>query len=216
MAVQPANWSVVIVGRWNRAILTPAGIAQRVFKLGDPKQLLVFVPLDGVSPYQVRHPTYEILAMTDETRLHVQALKMDYETLGHAMTAGRNALMSLPETPVAAAGFNVSFEASEVTSDLAAVLAADVDRMLAGLSLTTVARIVTRSYQFGRGQLNITVSGAPDKFTLACNFHRSSTALKDLVEWLETPVDEAKSKVQHVLELLKVDLEEPTHGEDGD
>jgi len=216
MAVQPADWSVVIVGRWNRAILTPTGIARRVFKLEDPKQILVAVPLDGVSPYQVRHPTHDIIAMTDETRLLVHVLKMDYDTLGHAMIAGKNALKSLPETPVVAAGFNINFEASEVESDLASLLTADVDSMLAGLDQTAVVRSVTRSYEYGRGQLNITVSGTPDKFTLACNFHRGSTAVEDLVDWLETPVDEAKRKVQQVLELLKVNLEEPPHGEDGD
>ena len=93
MGLQPADWSVVILGRWNRAILTPNGIAKRLFKLAEAKQVLVAVPLDGVSPYMVRHPTQQIVAMTDEGRLLVQVVRADYKVLGEAMTAGANWLV---------------------------------------------------------------------------------------------------------------------------
>jgi hypothetical protein len=215
MAVQALDWSVVIVGRWNRAILTPAGIAKRVFK-ADQKQIFVAVPLDGVSPYQVRHPDHKIIAMTDENRLHIQVLKMDYETLGHAMEAGVNALLALPETPVSAAGFNINFHSEDVSSDLAALLVADIDRDLAKLEYPVVARSITRSFEDGSGTLNITVSGKDPSFDIGCNFHRASADYKELVEWMQTPTEQAKKAVERVLALLHIDLEVPNNVEDGE
>jgi hypothetical protein len=61
MALSPERWSVVIIGRWNRAILTPAGIAKRVFGEPETKLMDVEVPLDGLSPYRVRHPEKKTL-----------------------------------------------------------------------------------------------------------------------------------------------------------
>lgn len=215
MAVQPHSWTVVIVGRWNRAILTPAGIATRVFK-DDPKQIFVAVPLDGVSPYQVKHLSQNIVAMTDETRLLIATENTDYETLGYAMKAGVNALHSLPETPVVAAGFNINFHSTDVPPEIATLLAANVDTNLADLGHPIVARGVVRSFEYGRGRLNVTVSWESDGFGLVCNFHRGSTTPSDLIEWLQTPTEEVKRTVQRVLDLLKIELEEPNHGEDGE
>lgn len=69
MGLKATEWSVVVVGRWNRAILTPNGIAKRVFKLAELSQMVVAVPLDGVSPYIVKNPDQKIAATTDEGRL---------------------------------------------------------------------------------------------------------------------------------------------------
>jgi hypothetical protein len=52
---QPFNWDVVIVGFWNRAILTPNGIAKRLFKLPEGSGIEVLVPVNSLEPSQVKH-----------------------------------------------------------------------------------------------------------------------------------------------------------------
>ena len=53
MNVQPSEWSVIILGAWNPAILTPGGIAQRIFKGACGEHPVdVQVPLDGLAPYK--------------------------------------------------------------------------------------------------------------------------------------------------------------------
>jgi hypothetical protein len=208
MALQRTDWSVVILGRWNRAILTPNGIAKRLFKLDEAKQVLVAVPLDGVSPYMVRHPTQQIVAMTDESRLLIQVAKPDYETLGHAMTAGVNALTSLPETPVSAAGFNINFRSKEVTSKMASLLLSESEKALVDAGFRPVARILGRSLEHGAGTLNVTVAGGVDGFGLTLNFHRGTEVLDELKQWLQTPVEQLKGTVKKVLDAFGLDIEE--------
>ena len=207
MVLQPADWGVVIVGRWNRAILTPNGIAKRLFKLGEEKQVRVAVPLDGVSPYLVGHPSQQIVVMTDESRLLVQVEKPVYDELGNAMMAGVNAMIALPETPVTAAGYNINFHSKELTPEMAALLVAEPEKSLVDAGFSTVARTVGRSLEHDEGRLNVTVSGE-DGFTVSLNFHRSSEVIDELRQWLQTPVEHVKQTVERVLAALKLDIEE--------
>lgn len=208
MGLQPADWSVVILGRWNRAILTPNGIAKRLFKLAEAKQVLVAVPLDGVSPYMVRHPTQQIVAMTDEGRLLVQVVKADYKVLGEAMTAGANALTALPETPVSAAGFNINFRSKEVTPEMAALLVPDSEKRFVDAGFKLVVRTLGRSLEHGSGKLNVTVASDEDGFGLSLNFHRDSEVVDELKQWLQTPVAQVEETVNKILDAFGLDIEE--------
>lgn len=208
MPLKAADWNVIIVGRWNRAILTPAGIAKRVFKLDDPKQVMVAVPLDGVSPYQVQHPTQNIIAMTDETRLRIHLVEPGYEALDYAKLSGICALESLPETPVAAAGFNIDFHAPELSPEQASLVSSSVDTRLAGLGCAIAGRTLARSLEYEGGRLNVNITGALEEFKLCCNFHRSSENMDELKAWLATPLDGVQSIVEGILAALDLQIEE--------
>jgi hypothetical protein len=208
MALQPADWSVVILGRWNRAILTPHGIAKWLFRLGEGKPVEVNVPLDGVSPYIVKHPMQQIVVMTDESRLLIQVAKANYQTLWHAMAAGVNALTALPQTPVYAAGFNINCRSKEVTSQMAYLLVSESEKALVDAGFKPLARTVGRSLEHGAGTLNVTVTGGEDGCGLSLNFHRGSEVVEELREWLQTPVEQVEATVKKVLDTFGLDIEE--------
>ncbi len=44
MPLEPGEWNVVILGRWNRAIPTPQGIASRLFQLPPETEIGIEVP----------------------------------------------------------------------------------------------------------------------------------------------------------------------------
>jgi hypothetical protein len=207
MGLSPTGWSVVIVGRWNRAILTPAGIAKRVFKLAA-NEVMVLVQLDGISPHLVRHPEHGIIAMTDEGRLQLHVDDATYETLAHAMQCGVNALSSLPETPVSAAGFNVNFESPELTPHMAGLLAGEMDKSFADLGYRIAGRTVSRSAELAEGRLNITLTGENGTFKVLANFHRSSTECGDLKSWLQMPIGNVKTIIENVVQALGLDMKE--------
>lgn len=216
MALQPTDWSVVIAGRWNCAILTPNGIAKRLFRLKEDQKVLVAVPLDSVSPYIVKHPTQEIRAMTDEGRLLIQATRSDYETLGYAMTAGVNALTSLPETPVSAAGFNVNFRTEEVSPETASLLVSESEKALVDAEFKLTTRIFGRSIEYGAGTLNVTMKGSDDSFSLSLNFHRGSKILEELKQWLQVSVEHVEETVGKILGAFGLDIEEIRNDADGE
>ena len=215
MVIRPTDWSVVIAGRWNRAILTPAGIAKRLFNISESSQILVAVPLDGLSPYQVRHQGHDIVAMTDENRLIILATRNTYENMAHAMGAGVNALEALPETPVTAAGYNISFHSEESAPPLAALLAAPVDDVVAELGKSVEGRSITRSLAYEGGTLNITFAGDKTGFKLQCNFNKDSKDIKDLISWLKSPVAGAQQIVDQLVAKLGLQIEDAKYDDDG-
>lgn len=208
MALQPADWSVVIIGRWNRAILTPSGIRKRLFQLEEATQVRVAVPLDGVSPYMVGHPTQQIIVLTEEGRLRIQVERADYETLEQAMVVGANALTALPETPVTAAGFNVNFRSKETTTKMASLLLSESEKALVNSMCEPLARTVGSSLKHDEGKLNVTLTGSEDGFGLSLNFHRGSERVDELKQWLQMPVENVKTTTRRVLAAFELDVEE--------
>jgi hypothetical protein len=209
MGLVPEHWNVVIVGRWNRAILTPKGIASRVFGLPEARQFAVMVPMDGHTPFQVRHPDYGIIAYVDSLRLYLSLEAPNHEDLARAMGFGRMILEKLPETPISAAGINIKYRATEKEPAQADLVKAQMDD-----SLANAGRIVewksSRSLQFGKGLLNVeAVVGTG--FNLSYNFHRASETLADLVEWLNTPIGDIRDKVTELSNKLGLDMEGATH-----
>ncbi|MBK9039205.1 MAG: hypothetical protein IPL83_08600 [Bdellovibrionales bacterium] len=79
MNIEALDWSVVIAGYWNQAILTPAGIAYRLFKKPKDTPVQVEIPLDGIAPYRVRDGS--IIIMAQPKRLHIIAEPPCYENL---------------------------------------------------------------------------------------------------------------------------------------
>lgn len=217
MSLKPVDWSVVIIGRWNPAILTPGGISKLVFNIQDPapKRIEIAVPIDGVSPYQVKHPDQNIVVSTDANRLLIRLTQMDYDSLGQALGAGSNALRSLPVTPVSAAGFNVSFHTADCPV-LMKIVNADVDNVLSDLSYQIAARTITRTIKYNDGVINITVTGKNDGQELVFNFHRGSTSHEDLIEWLKVTPREIEGKVEEILKKLSLEVEEQVDENDGD
>jgi len=208
MALRPVDWSVIIVGRWNRSIFTPERIGKRMLGLEDPQGLEVMVPLDGISPYFVKHPQKGIIVSTEATRLQVRPEKPDYASLALAMEAGVKALAWLPETPVSAAGFNVNFRTDESTADLARLLQSGVDAQLGGLGHNILARSLGRSVPFGDGRLNLAFAQEGDDFRFKCNFHRESSNPEDLKQWLCTPVSQIEGTLVTLLKAFDLETEE--------
>ena len=45
MPLEPYDWNVVLLGHWNRAILTPQGISERLFQLLSETEIGIEVPM---------------------------------------------------------------------------------------------------------------------------------------------------------------------------
>src|SRR4051812_23085230 len=105
MPLEPYDWNVVVLGRWNRAILTPQGIGSRLFQLPPETDIGIEAPMDAIGPYQVSHD--DVTVMVSGAQLIVEARENNFPGLERAIRVARRAMESLPETPVVAGGFNV-------------------------------------------------------------------------------------------------------------
>src|SRR5437016_1158114 len=105
MPLEAYDWNVMVLGRWNRAILTPQGIASRLFQLPPETEIGIEVPMDAIGPFRVSHE--DLTVMVGGSHLMVEARENDLPSLERALRVARRAMESLPETPVVAAGFNI-------------------------------------------------------------------------------------------------------------
>ena len=209
MGLKPFNWSVVIIGRWNTAILTPARISKKIFKLPKGTRVEVAIPTDGIMPYQVKHPDRNIILTAGAQRLEIRLCVMKYENLQHALEAGASALEWLPETPVSAAGYNLNFQTDEPSAEMIALYCnPQTDSLFAGLENPIEEWSLTRSMAFNDGFLKLTTLGKKGHFEMQCNFHRSSNENPELIAWLRKPAVEIEGEVDRVFSELNLEREE--------
>lgn len=202
MIIEPSDWNVVILGAWNRAILTPSGIAQRIFQIPPDTPVEMQVSLEG-APTRVLHEDIAVTVGAGALKLNPQA--STYELLQRAMSLAHRALTSLPETPVKAAGFNIRYRIIDPPAEFLQVLSTELDDRLSEADLTITSRGLNRSLVFEDGVVNLSirnVEGTPNCFDLENNFHRSSGRRDDLQAWLNTEIADVERMVLSIAAAL--------------
>jgi hypothetical protein len=212
---EPYNWDVVIIGHWNRAILTPNGIAKRLFKLPEGTGIEVSIPVNLFGPVQVKHDG--VMVRVEAQRIVIATEKASYKALNRAMATACNALRDLPETPVFAAGFNIRFkvDAQGEPSELDEIVQTSLDTDLSDAGYEIISRGLTRRVRieggiFEKGVLNLLVLKEENKpIRIEMNFHRDSNSVPELIKWLEVSEEDLKKGVSEILKKVpSLQLEE--------
>ena len=204
---EPFDWNVIVLGFWNPAILTPAGISRRLFENPPNIPLQVEVPLDGLTPHRVKQNGVVVIA--DTSRLLVQPEVSNYETLRTAMEVCIKAIRNLPETPFSAAGFNLRFKLGNVPAEFIAAVNPEVDGLLSEKGYIIRSRTMKRSLSFKAGDLNLSIIQNPnEELKLEYNFHRQSAIPAELIEWLATSKEEIEAEAEKILKIVEPVLQE--------
>ncbi len=197
MTIVTNDWSVVVVGHWNRAILTPAGIAKRLFGLDGSVPLEVLIPLDEYGPYQVKHQNVIVVAGSD--RLVLQAVPCKFSSLNEAKTIAASALHQLPHTPFFAAGLNLGFETVESIGELESLMSHPGDGALSDC-FTIKRRQIKRTVDWGgESVVNIEVLNEEDKFKIKINFELRSKDDEKLSNFLNIPIETFEKDARMIL-----------------
>jgi len=198
MNLEAFDWNAVVVGYWNPAILTPAGIARRLFGLPADMPVNVMVPIDGLAPSRVGHDQMTVTAAPE--RLVVSSDVAEYPPLQRAMAIAAKAITDLPETPFFASGFNVRFRIKEPPPDLLRRVSDPLDSHLSDAGFTIERQQLKRALAYGKGYLNLDLQqGKAGETRVDFNFHMQSSDSKELVAWLNTPIKDVQRKVQVLL-----------------
>lgn len=206
MNVEKVDWNVVVAGFWNPAILTPAGIARRLFGLPEGTPVLVEVSTNGVAPYRVKHDNLTVTA--EMGRLVVNADAPTYELLDCARKAAAKAIKGLPDTPLTAAGYNVRVQINDPQDALLSAAGCPLDNLISDAGFTIGTRILHRSLEMEIGSLNLSIQQDAN-VRVELNFHLQSADPKKLTDWLEYPINEVEKKVSSVMEkVFQVSMEE--------
>lgn len=198
MPLASVDWSVVIVGRWNRAILTPAGIGKRLFGLEEGTPLEVMLAIDAIAPPRVAHDGLVIVAGSD--RLVIYPSKCSFHELERARSIARKALRDLPETPVTGVGINVKYKTTEQVIPITQIIESSWDNQLSDHGYSIRERTITRRLAWNDGAINISVSiNEESEHFIQFNFdyHTAETAMHE--HWLEVPIENIESEVKRLL-----------------
>jgi len=195
MPLQAIDWSVVVVGRWNRAILTPQGIITRLFGKPEGTQFGLEVPVDAIGPYRVVHD--DLVVMADSSRLMVEIQQNSYDGLSKAMRIARKAMSELPETPFIAAGYNVCYQGNVSDECCGPLMTASQhawDASLNEAGFPVTRRAISRTAEWEGGKILVTLSQDSDDVRLAFNFERGGNDA-EMKAWLEVSVDDIRTQV---------------------
>ena len=208
MPARAFDWNVVVVGAWNLAILTPQGIARRLFDLAPGLPIQVQIAVDGTAPMRVTHNRVTVLP--DVGSITVQPAEQNVAALDSAAAIARRGMTSLPETPVAAAGVNFRFRFDALPDSLIRALYSSLDDRLADAEQRTTGSALTRTLRWRLdGVVNLELQQNEDApGTLLFNYHRGSTSNADLIAWL----GEVPAMHEHAMQLYHGVLELPNLG----
>jgi len=208
MSFETVGWSVVLIGKWNKAILSPKGIAQHVFRLPSGTKIPINVPLDGVSAYLVRNPEETLSVHVESERLQIDVLKCTYDVLEQALKAGVNVLDALPVTPISAIGFNVNFKSAEARTELISAMECGIDAKVAVNGFDLIGKLSGRTLRFNEGVINLTVLWTNEEYQVNFNFHLETSDKEKGKTWLNTPLESIKDIIRKISRLLDMDFVE--------
>jgi hypothetical protein len=158
------EWSLVVVGKWNVAILSPEWLAREVFKQAE---INIMYPILGDIFPVFEANDMRVLARPD--RLIITPLKEDSALLDRIESAAINVLDILKHTPISAFGQNFHYVLDAPEESVASATAIpDAERIDREGRVTAVS--VKRSIDIDEHCLNLTiVSGRQKKIEL--NYH---------------------------------------------
>ncbi len=205
MNFETFDWNVIIVGRWNVSILTPARIAERIFGLRPQEGIPIEVPLDGLSPYRVMNQKKELTIIPENNRIIIQLNKIEPSVLRETLETGRKILEWLPETPCSGAGINIRFKTSDTNQNLIDLCKTNIDDHILNSDLGDImGRSTTRTIRYKQGKLNIIASYENESFKITFNFHRDCKKAEDAKEWFNLDQEEIEKVSTDIIEKIKV------------
>ncbi len=198
MPLQPENWNVVVLGKWNEALFTPAAIARNIFKVPGDTPIEVYAVLDDVQLPRVKHDRISIAPSSRQIVIAPESCT--FGELERARRIAREAISDLPRTPLIAAGFNLRYRADATPESLARRFSEDLDRRFTDRDFRILVRRFERVVTLGSGQMLVQVTRDPDdKAELLLNFERRSSDAQALAEWLSLPIAEVRQTAIRVL-----------------
>lgn len=203
MPTTPTNWSVIVAGAWNLAILTPDGIRRRLFELSEQTPINIEVAVDRPGLFRVLS---EGLAVAPSSRaLEIVVQQPSLETLRTATRVASRAVHSLQETPLAGVGVNMRHVMTPITDRFVDLCNSPLDDVLSDANETIVSLLTRRSVKCGDGVLNIELIQHPTlEAEVAFNFHCDATGAAQCIDWLNR-VDEFHAHMTKLLDTLTGD-----------
>lgn len=173
MKILLSEWSHVIVGSWNLAILNPQWVGTELF---GGEQIDVEMEIGAARP-SIRYIIGDVTVIPSPERVAFMSRNATDSAVASAENAARKLLQALPVTPIRAIGVNFGFVVDDVEPSAAALFGAD-DRAhweAAGHPVESVS--ISRVIPFGERQLRLSLAYDDNQIIVKMNYHRECDAV---------------------------------------
>lgn len=177
-----------------------------MLNLAEGAPLQLEVAIDRPGSFRVIHD--DVVVAPSSRQLEIAVQSNDIASLKKASVIGQRALLTLPETPVAAAGINFGFTLDPLPDALLDPLKTPIDDAFSDDQFVIENRLIRRSLRQAPGVINVEIGQTGDnQGTVLMNFHCASSSPTVLAEWLSR-VDNFWGIGQQLLTTMKISAEE--------
>ena len=199
--MEAIDWNVVVLGYWNLSILTPGRIGSKIFGLAPGEPVEVLVQLDSQSSFQVKHDN--VIVVPVQNQLLLQTVEHTNANLAKAAEFAKNAIQSLPETPLIACGINFRYKFDELPTKLSNAVRCGTEGILSDLDHDIVNRRRGESVRHENGLLRINIDLSSETGgVIVFNFDLQDPTSETASTWLSQDIEALYTITNRIMENL--------------
>ncbi len=196
-------WTVVVLGGWNKAILTPIWIATVLLQEPEGAKLNIQIAVNAIAPVRIGRnrgaaPSTTVSVLDD--RLLIECEDNNFKALEEARLIAKRALEKLPMTPVNGVVINLSFPGS--TEDF--FVDRTWDTKIGDIGFQTMGARHARKVAWKEGRITTTVCRDERSFNgvlMDFNYRREDSSA--LASWLAISIQELEDVSVKLLSSVK-------------
>lgn len=210
MKAVTTDWTIVLAGSWNLAILNPDWFAKEIFGVAEIQVELVVENLK----VQMKYTSGNVVVVPQPDQIIFGARHANAESLSAIEAAALKVLDRLPVTPLSAIGVNFTYLETEVPGALAALFDIDDSHKLADNNIEIKGRSIARELDHSGRTINYAMrQGTNGDVTFSFNFHTDVANAGQAVIALQNKTIEDERFCQHLLsKLYDVEMDQEPRG----
>jgi len=166
------EWTVVLAGSWNVAILNPEWVGRELLNLPEVEMELVF---GAIRPQlKVSSPLVSIIPQGNQVIFNSR--QRSAEAFAGVEAAATALLEKLPITPITAMGINFGYTEEAVSVNIANLFAIGDTARISDVPLRIKSTTITRQLEYDGRDLNFRMTHTPERLMLHFNYHLAVTS----------------------------------------
>jgi hypothetical protein len=167
------EWTIVVVGSWNIAILNPEWVGREMLSSQEIEVELLF----GAVRPQVKINSPSVSVIPAPNRVVINARQPSPDSLAEAEAATARMLEKLPVTPVTALGINFGYVEELMPVSVAQLFRIGDTCKISDVPLTIKSTSIKRRFDYDGRDLNFRLTQTEDaKLTIHFNYHISTNS----------------------------------------
>lgn len=196
MEILAEGHNIVLVGGWNRNIITPQWVASSLANVDEAGFQLAID--DPTFPFRILFDDYVLTVRADRLQLHSHIVTAD--RFNGAASLAHDLLELLPHTPISALGINFAWQEPDPPPELLPLFILNDTTAIADEGRSVTETAIKRSFPWKDGVLTFTIVLKPQGHVVAdFNFHWIVTSAAGAQQYLKDRPSEAREEARLLL-----------------